>query len=98
MPKCFDIGNEYDLQHIVYALLRAVFPLCRIEEYQDAGACAVRKDICIEEFDIAIELKCTRDKECVICVYLIVWTGLLTSFKLDRSFTGDSFESAYKVT
>ena len=31
-------------------------------------------------------------------VYLIVWTGLLTSFKLDGSFTGDSFESAYKVT
>ncbi|WP_022762066.1 hypothetical protein [Butyrivibrio sp. AD3002] len=43
------------------ALLRAVFPLARIEEYQDAGACAVRKDICIDEFDIAIELKCTRD-------------------------------------
>ena len=61
MQKCFDIGNEYDLQHIVYALLRAVFPLARIEEYQDAGACAVRKDICIDEFDIAIELKCTRD-------------------------------------
>ena len=34
MQKCFDIGNEYDLQHIVYALLRAVFPLARIEEYQ----------------------------------------------------------------
>ena len=61
IQKCFDIGNEYDLQHIVYALLRAVFPLARIEEYQDAGACAVRKDICIDEFDIAIELKCTRD-------------------------------------
>ena len=55
------IGNEYDLQHIVYALLRALFSLSRIEEYQDAGACAVRKDICIDEFDIAIELKCTRD-------------------------------------
>jgi len=38
-----------------------VFPLAIIEEYQGAGACAVRKDICIDEFDIAIELKCTRD-------------------------------------
>ena len=43
------IGNEYDLQHIVYALLRALFSLSRIEEYQDAGACAVRKDICIDD-------------------------------------------------
>lgn len=53
--------KDSQMQQVALAQLRAVFPLARIEEYQDAGACAVRKDICIDEFDIAIELKCTRE-------------------------------------
>ncbi|WP_049962560.1 hypothetical protein [Oribacterium sp. FC2011] len=61
IQKVFEIENEYDLQHYLYALLRSVFPLVRIEENQDTGVGTVRKDIAIDEFDIAIELKCTRN-------------------------------------
>ncbi|MBO6239574.1 MAG: hypothetical protein J6O61_01830 [Butyrivibrio sp.] len=42
-----NIQQFIDRKRIRHALLRAVFPLARIEEYQDAGACAVRKDICL---------------------------------------------------
>jgi hypothetical protein len=54
------IENEYDLQHILYPFIYAVFPLARTEQYQDTGHSAIRKDIIIPEHDIVIEIKCTR--------------------------------------
>ncbi|MBQ4524233.1 MAG: hypothetical protein IJA10_14995 [Lachnospiraceae bacterium] len=64
VKKLFDtvyITNEYELQHFLYPVIRMVFPNARVEEYQDTGHHAVRKDIVIDDYDIAIELKCTND-------------------------------------
>lgn len=55
------IGNEYDLQRMVYALLLPVFPTARQEVNSDGGYKGMRADIYLEEYDIVIELKCTRD-------------------------------------
>lgn len=54
------IENEYDLQHMIYPVFRAVFSDVRIEETEDSGHHTVRKDIVIDSQDIAIELKYTR--------------------------------------
>ncbi len=54
------IENEYDLQHLLYPLIRAVFPDARVEEAQDTGHHMVRKDIVVDSQDAVIELKCSR--------------------------------------
>lgn len=54
------ICNEYDLQHIMYAVIKTLYPSARREVYQDIGYGADRCDIWIEEEDTIIELKCTR--------------------------------------
>lgn len=54
------IGNEYDVQRILYSLLRPIFPLTRVEVYNDMGYNSVRYDIIIDEYDVIIEVKCTR--------------------------------------
>lgn len=56
------IKNEYDLQHILYAVLK---PLCidaRVEVSEDTGFGMVRSDIKIPSLDTIIETKCTRGK------------------------------------
>lgn len=55
------IGNEYDVQRILYSLIRPVFPEARLETVDDAGYNSVRYDIVISEYDIVIEVKCTRN-------------------------------------
>lgn len=55
-----EIQNEYDLQHILYAVVKALYPSARREVNQDTGYGTVRFDIVIEEMDTVIELKCTR--------------------------------------
>lgn len=55
-----EIQNEYDLQHIMYAVIKALYPSARREVNQDTGYSTVRFDIVIEEIDTVIELKCTR--------------------------------------
>ncbi|MDT3699859.1 MAG: hypothetical protein RO469_10550 [Thermincola sp.] len=55
------IGNEYDVQHILFALLRPIFPETRTEVTEDAGYKAVRYDIWLDEYNIAIEIKCSRE-------------------------------------
>lgn len=55
------IENEYDLQHMMYALVKALYPSARREVNQDTGYATVRFDIVIEEIDTVIELKCTRE-------------------------------------
>lgn len=54
------IGNEYDVQRVLYSLIRPVFPCSRIEISDDAGYKSVRYDIIIDEYDVVIEVKCTR--------------------------------------
>lgn len=55
------IGNEYDVQHILFALIRPIFPEARTEVTEDAGYKAVRYDIWLDEYNIAIEIKCSRE-------------------------------------
>ena len=54
------INNEYDVQHIMYAVVKALYPSARREVNQDTGYGTVRFDIVIEEIDTVIEIKCTR--------------------------------------
>lgn len=57
------IENEYDLQHIMLAAIRLLYPKAREEVYDDIGYGSVRYDIVIDEIDTIIELKCTRDNQ-----------------------------------
>lgn len=58
--KKFSIGNEYDVQRMLYAWLRPVFPLTRLEVNSDNGYGGMRADLYLEECDLIIEVKCTR--------------------------------------
>lgn len=54
------IENEYDLQHLLYAVIK---PLCldaRREVSEDSGVGTVRSDIIIRSLNTIIEAKCTR--------------------------------------
>ncbi len=55
------IGNEYDVQRILYSIIRPIFPMARIEIPNDTGYNYVRYDIFIDQYDIVIEIKCTRN-------------------------------------
>lgn len=59
LPKV-EIKNEYDVQQLMYPLIRSVFPDARLEENEDSGHHTIRKDIVIDSQDIVIELKCSR--------------------------------------
>ncbi|MFD2615842.1 PD-(D/E)XK nuclease domain-containing protein [Terrilactibacillus laevilacticus] len=54
------IGNEYDVQRILYSLIKPIFPYARLEVFDDAGYNSVRYDIILDEYGIVIEVKCTR--------------------------------------
>ncbi len=54
------INNEYDVQHIMYAVIKALYPTARREVNQDIGYGTDRYDIIIEELNTVIEIKCTR--------------------------------------
>lgn len=54
------IGNEYDVQRILYSLIRPIFPTARTEVSDDVGYKGIRYDIKIDEYNIVIEVKCTR--------------------------------------
>lgn len=55
------IGNEYDVQRMLYAVLLTVFPDVRMEVAGDNGYSAMRSDLYLERYDMIIELKCTRN-------------------------------------
>lgn len=55
-----EINNEYDVQHIMYAVIKTLYPSTRREVNQDTGYGTVRYDIVIQEIDTVIEIKCTR--------------------------------------
>lgn len=54
------IVNEYDVQRILYSLIKPIFPQARVEVSNDTGFSTVRYDILIEKYSIIIEVKCTR--------------------------------------
>ncbi|OXB93005.1 hypothetical protein [Parageobacillus galactosidasius] len=71
------IGNEYDVQRILYSLIRPIFPDARFEVVNDAGYASVRYDIVLDEYGIVIEIKCTREN--------------MTERKLTEELGADSF-------
>ena len=54
------ILNEYDVQHLLYAYLRPLYPLARAEVSEDTGYGTVRADI-VPDSEHVIEVKCTRN-------------------------------------
>lgn len=55
------IGNEYDLQRMLYAILLPLFPTARQEVYKDNGYGGMRADIYLDICNAIIEIKCTRE-------------------------------------
>ncbi|OMF96960.1 hypothetical protein [Paenibacillus sp. FSL R7-0337] len=54
------LGNEYDVQRLLYSLLRPIFPEARVEVPTDGGYKGYRFDIFIDSYETVIEVKCTR--------------------------------------
>ncbi|MGL4738591.1 MAG: hypothetical protein ACRCW2_14155 [Cellulosilyticaceae bacterium] len=54
------IGNEYDVQRMLYALLKPIFPTVRLEKNEDNGYGGMRYDLVLEDYQIVIEVKCSR--------------------------------------
>ena len=54
------IRNEYDVQHLLYAYLKPLYPLARTEVSEDTGYGTVRTDI-FPDSEHVIEVKCTRN-------------------------------------
>lgn len=71
------VQNEYDVQHLLYGLLKPIFPMARTEVVEDAGYRGIRYDIVINEYDLTIETKCTRSS--------------MTEKKLMEEIAADSF-------
>ena len=55
------IGNEYDLQRMLYAIIRPLFPSIRQEVNSDNGYGGMRADLYLDSCNLIIETKCTRD-------------------------------------
>ena len=55
------IENEYDLQHLLHAVLKPLYPDIRKEASEDSGVGTIRTDLKIPCLNVAIEAKCTRD-------------------------------------
>lgn len=53
------IKNEYDVQFLLYAYLKPIYPAVRAEVSEDTGYHMVRMDIFIDA-DCVVEVKCTR--------------------------------------
>lgn len=54
------IENEYDLQHLLYAVLKPLYEDIRKEVTEDSGVGTVRSDMWIPTLQAVIETKCTR--------------------------------------
>ena len=53
------IKNEYDVQHLLFAYIRPLYPMARVEVSEDTGYDTVRVDIALDAKNV-IEVKCTR--------------------------------------
>lgn len=58
--KAIQINNEYDLQHLLFAVLKPLYNDTRKEVTEDSGIGAIRSDIKIPSLNSIIEAKCTR--------------------------------------
>lgn len=58
--QTIQIKNEYDLQHLLYAVLKPLYKEARKEVTEDSGVGAIRSDIRIASLNAIIEAKCTR--------------------------------------
>lgn len=58
--KSIQIENEYDLQHLLYAVLKPLCADARVEVVEDTGCGMVRSDIKIPSLNTVVETKCTR--------------------------------------
>lgn len=58
--QAIKIENEYDLQHLLYAVLKPLHKDARKEVTEDSGIGAIRSDIKIASLNSIIEAKCTR--------------------------------------
>lgn len=56
------IENEYDLQHLLYAVLKPLYPDIRNEVTEDSGVGMVRSDLKVPQLHCVVETKCTREK------------------------------------
>ena len=54
------IKNEYDVQHLLYACIKLLYPMARAEVSEDTGYGTVRTDIFLDAEHV-IEIKCTRE-------------------------------------
>lgn len=45
------VGNEYDLQHLLYAVIKPLYPDARVEVTEDTGYAAVRSEADIVHYD-----------------------------------------------
>lgn len=59
-PAAFHPENEYDIQHLLYAMLKPAFPTLRSEVSSDSGIAAIRADLFVAELSVIIEVKCSR--------------------------------------
>lgn len=59
MLESIVVNNEYDMQFLLFAYLKPIFPKERLEVNKDTGYETVRADILINE-DTCIEVKCSR--------------------------------------
>ncbi len=80
--KNIKIGNEYDVQRILYSIIKPIFPNSRLEVSDDTGNSSIRYDILIEQYDLAIEVKCSRQS--------------MTEKKLTEEIGADGFHYKYK--
>ncbi|MCC0669205.1 hypothetical protein KGF36_11830 [Clostridioides sp. ZZV14-6009] len=76
------IGNEYDVQRILYSIIKPIFPDSRVEVSDDTGNASIRYDIFIEQYDLVIEVKCSRES--------------MTEKKLTEEIGSDGFHYNYK--
>lgn len=58
--ECLKIKNEYDIQYLLYAYLKPLYPMARTEVNEDTGYHTVRTDIYLDSKN-TIEIKCTRN-------------------------------------
>ena len=52
------IKNEYDLQHLLYAVLKPIYLDIRSEVTEDSGVGMVRSDLKIPQLQVVVETKC----------------------------------------
>lgn len=56
------IENEYDLQHLLYAVLKPIYPEVRKEVAEDSGVGMIRSDLKIPSLNLVLETKYTGEK------------------------------------